>query len=135
MVCPVWDGTNLKGQSVCPDSFNTKRRGCNSALDRVLVESNLRPDYSSYVTLNTAGIKGNIFGNPSARQQIDNRNQMLKKIDHNNPNFGTQFESTRRSSGSCSINAYEKAMAQEAQAHRQQGAMNNYATANSYSSF
>ena len=45
MVCPLWNGMNLKGQAVCPDSFVTKSRGCNSAKDRVVVENDLRPDY------------------------------------------------------------------------------------------
>lgn len=141
MVCPIWGGTNLKGQQVCPDSFQTKRAGCNSAMDRVLVESNLRPDYASFVTLNMAGLKGEIFGNPSARDSVNGRTKMLQHTANNNPNYGKQFGSNIASRlggrgkgpetdyGSCSINAYERAMAQEAQSRRQQGAANNYSVA------
>lgn len=146
MVCPIWNGTNLKGQNVCPDSFYTKSAGCNSALDRVLVESNLRPDYASFVTLNMAGVKGEIFGNPSARASMDGRTKMLHQTDVNNPYFGQQngaFIASRQGGrgnsettdyGSCSINAYERAMAQEAQSHRQAAAANNYGIANGYAS-
>jgi hypothetical protein len=129
MVCPIWNGTNLKGQEVCADSFYTKSAGCNSALDRVLVESDLRPDYASYVTLNMAGVKGEMFGNPSARAQVNARTRMLKNIENTEPNFGRQIGGFRRSSGSCSINAYEGAMAQEAQTNRQRVALTNYANA------
>jgi hypothetical protein len=139
MVCPIWDGTNLKGQQVCPDSFFTKRRGCNSAMDRVLVESNLRPDYASFVTLNMAGLKGEIFGNPSARAQVNGREQMLQHVWNTEPNFGLQPQSYRRSeqggrpnkgNNSCSVGAYERAMAQEAASYRHQGAAENYSRAN-----
>jgi hypothetical protein len=127
MVCPVWNGMNLVGQDVCPDSFMTKSAGCNSAMDRVLVESNLRPDYASYITLNMAGLKGEIFGNPSARAQVDERHKMLKGIEGSIPNYGKQFEAVRRSEGSCTVNAYERAM--KAEQERKNVAMSNYARA------
>ncbi len=38
MVCPVWNGVDTAGRRACPDSFMTKRAGCNSAEDRVVVE-------------------------------------------------------------------------------------------------
>jgi hypothetical protein len=129
MVCPIWNGTNLKGQEVCADSFYTKSPGCNSALDRVLVESNLRPDYASYVTLNMAGVKGQIFGNPSARAEVNQRTRMLKTVDNTEPNYGLQNGAFLRSAGSCGINAYENAMAQEAQSARARVALTNYANA------
>ena len=56
-ICLMWDGTNSKNQIVHPDSFYTKSAGCNSALDRVAVENNLRPSYMEYITLNAGGIK------------------------------------------------------------------------------
>lgn len=128
MLCPVWNGYNLKGQQVCPDSFYTKSPGCNSPLDRIIVESNLRPDYISFVTLNMAGVKGEIFGNPSARSQVNAREAMLQTIATTSPGFGQEWNGYVRSSGACGINAYEKAMAQEAQTQRQQAALGNYAS-------
>lgn len=62
MMCPVWNGRDLAGREVCPDSFYTKRAGCNSAEDRVLVENNVsRPQYMEYITLSANGIRGNVY--------------------------------------------------------------------------
>lgn len=58
MLCPVWNGVDTTGRAVCPDSYWTKQGGCNSAMDRVLVENTLRPQYMEYITLDAAGIKG-----------------------------------------------------------------------------
>lgn len=58
MLCPVWNGVDTTGRSVCPDSYWTKQGGCNSALDRVQVENDLRPQYMEYITLDAAGIRG-----------------------------------------------------------------------------
>jgi hypothetical protein len=49
-VCPVWNGLDTAGRVACKDSFNTKREGCNSALDRVGVENVLRPQYMQYIS-------------------------------------------------------------------------------------
>lgn len=57
MMCPVWSGTDLAGRPVCEDSFYTKREGCNSALDRLKVENNLRPRYAEFL-LDPRGIVG-----------------------------------------------------------------------------
>ena len=64
MLCPVWQGVDTTGRSVCENSFWTKQGGCNSALDRVVVENELRPQYMEYVTLDAAGIRGDCQ-NPS----------------------------------------------------------------------
>ena len=65
MVCPTWNGVDAAGRVVCPDSFYTKRAGCNSANDRVIVENNVsRPQYIEYVNLDASGIRGNFYGNP-----------------------------------------------------------------------
>jgi hypothetical protein len=129
MVCPIWDGTNLKGQKVCPDSFFTKRAGCNSALDRVLVENNQRPKYFDYVTLNAAGLNGNMYGNVEAHNQTMARQKLLDNLDENLPNFGSQFgryrQLTRGEERGCPVGAYENAMAQEAQTMRGAGYMQN----------
>lgn len=58
MLCPPWNGVDTAGRPVCMDSFNTKAPGCNSAMDRVIVENALRPQYMEYVTLDASGIVG-----------------------------------------------------------------------------
>ncbi len=50
LVCPVWNGLDSAGRVVCPDSFYTKRAGCNSAEDRIGVENNQRPQYMQYIS-------------------------------------------------------------------------------------
>lgn len=57
MMCPVWNERDLTGRKVCSDSFYTKREGCNSALDRINVENDQRPQYAEYITLDTAGYR------------------------------------------------------------------------------
>jgi len=70
MVCPVWNGVDTAGRRACPDSFMTKRAGCNSAEDRVVVENNVsRPQYMEYVNLNAAGIAAPIYGKTLPYQQ------------------------------------------------------------------
>ena len=61
MVCPIWNGVDLTGRRVCPDSFYTKRAGCNSAEDRVVVENAQRPQYMEYINLSANGIDGAIL--------------------------------------------------------------------------
>lgn len=62
VMCPNWTGKDLTGRTVCPDSFYTKRAGCNSAADRVIVENNLRPAYFEYINLSAAGIRDQMYG-------------------------------------------------------------------------
>ena len=57
MMCPVWNERDLIGRRVCADSFYTKREGCNSALDRINVENDQRPQYAEYITLDPAGYR------------------------------------------------------------------------------
>lgn len=61
MMCPVWNERDLSGREVCADSFYTKREGCNSSLDRIDVENDLRPKYIEYVTLDAAGIDATMY--------------------------------------------------------------------------
>src|SRR5690349_1512612 len=56
MMCPVWNGRDTTGRQVCADSFWTKRAGCNSPEDRIMVENSLRPSYFEYISLNAAGL-------------------------------------------------------------------------------
>ena len=130
MVCPMWSGRNLKGQSVCADSFNTKRAGCNSALDRVSVESNLRPDYAAYVNLNMAGLQGDIYGNQSAWDESGSANQWADSRNDISGSFGNQWQSSNYQT--CGVNSYERAMAQEAQAGRNTAYANNACKSNNY---
>ena len=66
MVCPVWNGVDLAGRPVCADSFYTKRAGCNSAEDRVIVENAVsRPQYVEYLGLDAAGINAPLYGSPN----------------------------------------------------------------------
>lgn len=59
-VCPVWNGLDAAGRVACADSFNTKREGCNSALDRVGVENLQRPQYMNYISAQTAAGSYNV---------------------------------------------------------------------------
>ena len=66
MMCPTWNSVDLAGRQVCADSFQTKRAGCNSSLDRINVENDLRPQYSEYITLDSCGISGDMYGKPDS---------------------------------------------------------------------
>ena len=64
VVCPNWTGKDLAGRQVSADSFYTKRAGCNSAADRVIVENALRPQYSEFINLDVGeGLRGQIYAN------------------------------------------------------------------------
>lgn len=89
VVCPTWTGRDLSGRQVNADSFYTKRAGCNSAEDRVIVENALRPQYSEYINLDVnEGIRGNIYENNSYYQQSGVRTKGLKNIRNISGNFG-----------------------------------------------
>ena len=65
MMCPVWNGQDLTGRQAGEYSFYTKRAGCNSAMDRIVVENFLRPSYTNFVTTNAAGIAGYVYDSPA----------------------------------------------------------------------
>ena len=118
MVCPIWNGVDTQGRQVCPDSFYTKRAGCNSASDRVDVENDVsRPQYMEYITLSAGGIQGNIYGNTMQWQNSNRRQMDLDQINNLTGNFGKQFGSTVYPS--CGYAPYREAMAQEQQQKRQ----------------
>lgn len=80
MVCPMPSGYDLLGRKVCPYSFDSKTAGCNSAMDRVTVENNLRPRYSEFITLDVAqGVGGDLYNNDArqAKRWHDNRYEMV----------------------------------------------------------
>lgn len=131
MVCIPWSGMNSKGQTVCADSFYTKRAGCNSALDRVTVENQVsRPWYSDYISLNMSGLQGDIYGNDTARDETDSASQWERNRYNVTGSFGNQFQATNYQS--CGINAYENAMARMSQDDRQAAMMNNAYLQNQY---
>jgi len=114
MVCLVWNGLNNKGQIVHPDSEYTKSAGCNSALDRVLVEGQHRPQYFNYITLGAGGIQGDLYGRSMDDESVANSMLHKNEMDSRNdiaPNFGVQWGSQVEST-SCSLNAYERGMEQ-----------------------
>lgn len=123
MVCIPWNGYNSKGQSVCYDSWMTKTPGCNSANDRVEVENSLRPQYADYINLNVAGLQGNIYGNEAAWKASGEANKWQDSRNKISGNFGKQWGSNVYQT--CGANAYERAMAQEAQSGRQYAAASN----------
>ncbi len=121
MVCPVWNGVDLAGRPVCADSFYTKRAGCNSAEDRVIVENAVsRPQYIEYLNLDAAGITAPLYGSTNFhKSDAAVQSRGLQEVGQvtgafglvNNGGAGT-LQTT------CSVNAYEQAMAQEAQENR-----------------
>ena len=128
MVCVPWAGYNLKGQSVCADSFYTKAAGCNSALDRVDVENFLRPQYADLITLNMSGLGGNIYDentNISASVNARGAQQYDDSLNGITGRYGdTQWRSTNKYTGG-SMNAYSRAMAQVSQSNRGVAQLNN----------
>jgi hypothetical protein len=124
MVCPVWNGRDLTGRNVCPNTFMTKRAGCNSASDRVDVENNVsRPQYMEYVTLDSGGIKGNIYGTMASKNS-HMRTKDIEQMHHHTGQFGN-LDGKRL--GGCSVNPYAQAMAIGAQKSREeQAAVHSY---------
>jgi hypothetical protein len=120
MVCPNWQGTDLTGRFVSPDSFVTKTAGCNLPMDRVAVENFLRPDYMTYINLDASGFKADLYGGscPDAATNMECYEAYLRDY---------QIEQTRKitghfggvaNGGDLTIRResfpYEKAMQQEA---------------------
>ena len=133
MVCVPWNGMNLKGQTVHADSRNTKSAGCNSALDRVSVESHLRPDYSAYIGLNMAGLQGEMYdGNQTAYDNTHNARDWELGRRKVTGNYGSQFQASNV--GSCTMHSYDKAMADIDKNKRHNGFANNSYDQNAYAS-
>jgi hypothetical protein len=91
MSCPMWNGMDTAGRRVCVDSFQTKMEGCNTAEDRIFVENSLRPHYSSYVTMDAAGIAGdNLYDSRSdaIASDIDTATVYRKMLAKKTPRFG-----------------------------------------------
>ncbi|MBL4898459.1 MAG: hypothetical protein JKX76_02300 [Colwellia sp.] len=128
MMCPMWNGVDTAGRQVHPDSFVTKRAGCNSALDRVVVENDLRPQYAEYITLNAAGIQGNFNDAEFPYNEAKLRNVKLAAVNGITGNFGTDFGSV--TDPRCGNNPYVDAQRAEAAAARKLTGARNLSRAN-----
>jgi len=131
MVCPVWNGVDTAGRAVAADSFYTKRAGCNSAEDRVLVENNVaRPQYSEYINLNANGIEGNIYGNTTGFNQSGARTKAVANAHNMTGQFGQVtglgqyvYPRCQANNGDGFRTGYQQGMAEEAQEMRQAQAL------------
>jgi len=118
MVCIPWNGLDLTGRSVCPDSFYTKTPGCNSAEDRVVVENAQRPQYMEYINLSAQGVDGSIYGNNFNYQQVGANQENVSQMNQITGNYGKQFGANVQVA--CpGYGAYEMAEAQEAERRKQ----------------
>lgn len=118
MVCPVWNGMDSAGRTVCPDSFMTKTAGCNSAEDRVVVENDQRPQYMEYVNLTAQGFGSDIYSNKMGWQNITNSMTDAEAV-RESPgygNFGIQMKA--QALDGCAYSQYAQAMAQESETER-----------------
>lgn len=122
MVCPIWNGYDSAGRPACPDSFMTKRAGCNSAEDRVFVENYQRPRYVEYVNLSAGGIDGEFYGQPNTMTQWDEMKAVtdLRAVNGIAGNFGYQFGANVYPN--CGVHQYAKAMAQNSETLRKYSA-------------
>jgi hypothetical protein len=140
MMCPVWNGMDLTGRMVCPDSFYTKRAGCNSAEDRVVVENNVsRPQYMEYINLNANGINGDIYENTMSWVGSGCNRQFLNgQLENYTGQFGNGAGFLGETIQGCKVNRYEQGMAQvqrelypgvdAAESRNAQGSMISYAS-------
>lgn len=123
LLCPLWNGLDLTGRPVCPDSFMTKVRGCSNPLDRVMVENDQRPKYFQYLTLNAGGLEGGM------NEGVSRRAKMVEGAALTTPAYGQDLNA-QLGYGGCAVNSYEKAMAGSAEGYRyQQAANHKYAAA------
>jgi len=128
MVCPTWHHMDMTGRVVCADSFYTKRAGCNSPLDRVMVENTVsRPQYATYVNLNVAaivqdgmngvtGAAGNGSNNAAAVNSQLHTNHMAEGYNHHG-SWGQQ--NSANVLGNCPNRAYQQGMQQMARQQNQ----------------
>jgi hypothetical protein len=117
MVCPMWTGQNGKGQTVCRDSVNTQVAGCNSATERVNVENEHRPQYTTELNFNIEGLQGDTY-NQSHYNDAGLATSYIDNINNVTGNFGHQFRSSNI--GSCGMYSFEKNMADVSERQRKQ---------------
>ena len=115
-VCIPWSGQDITGRKICADSFYTKSAGCNSSLDRVLVENDVaRPSYMEYINLSAAGIQGDMYGNIPVEETLQ-ASQFEESRNAITGNYGIQFKAN--DVPACNIYAYERIMAEQAEYDR-----------------
>ena len=108
MVCPIWNGMDTAGRSVCENSFYTKRGGCNNATDRVDIENSVsRPQYMEYITLSANGIAGHIYTDQSLNSH--SRTHELQGLNGIAGNFGLQRGATIQSTCGYDKHAHHQA--------------------------
>lgn len=107
VVCPNWTGFDLAGRQVCADSFYTKRAGCNSAADRVIVENNLRPQYYDYINLSDEGLRSQLYGDNMYYTDAGVLRKQRKMAEGQSGNFGGVFSFPGTNEATCSYGAYE----------------------------
>ena len=110
LLCPIWNGKDNFGRVVCYDSYVTKSAGCSSALDRVVVENVLRPQYFEYVALDASGyINTAALGAPvSTTENYQKQSQLTSMKDSKNTSMksgsvGLQYSknNTPKINGKC----------------------------------
>lgn len=99
MTCPVWTadgetGYDNYGRQVCKSSFNNRTAGCNDPEDQMRNENDLRPQYMEYVTLDAAGISGDMYRGA----QVPFTNSQSRSALFAN-NYGTPQDSRRNLAG------------------------------------
>jgi hypothetical protein len=153
LMCPVWNQRDLTGRMVCEDSFYTKREGCNSALDRINVENDQRPQYAEYITLDTSGYRANINedvkpGVETFKPRVEHYVRGMEKNMNESDSTKSRevLEDAHRYTGQfgyvtgfrdtiepgCSIYPYEYAMASMSQQQRYQQGMAQGSKSESY---
>ena len=109
-VCVPWSGYDSAGREVTANTYNTRSAGCNSAHDQVSTENYLRPNYSSYVNLNTEGIEGGMYSQmetPLANksevagsyniQKLSNIQQQYRQYSYGNSAYKSKMRSLESS--------------------------------------
>ena len=159
MMCPVWTQRDLTGRKVSEDSFYTKREGCNSPLDRIDVENDQRPQYMEYITLDSAGFRGDMYDEkPGVETYKSSQHNVKEKYiygmekdmtEHGSSltydqlddvhnitgQFGMVTGFRQNIEGSCEHYPYEYAMAHSAQQMRNNQAMSQASISESYRKF
>lgn len=118
-LCPTWRGVDTAGRTVHRDTYYTKAPGCRYAGTRIGVENDLRPQYSSFITLDPSdGIHGNLYGdNAMVRQKSLAAREELDDVHARTGMFGQQYRANIHPG--CSLSPHSDAAALSAHASRQ----------------
>ena len=112
--CIRWNGFDTAGRPAHQNTFYTKRGGCNSPLDRMLVENYLRPDYVSYINLNAGGIEGAFYGGNNdsdvsrSESKRSRESDEMAEINSITGNYGINMK--RHVTGHCGVDVYQNAI-------------------------